>query len=308
MISRRNIRVKVMQTVYAAETMDPVMPADKARKLLDTHFDQSRQLFTYLVLLITETARYAETDAKYRASKHLPSAEDLNVNTKIAGNTLLWQILEDQSFTQAAQESRIQQVLDREMVREIYGKLAASEYYKNYLSALSRDKKDEKEILGYIFTDLILADESVISHLEEHFIHWDDDADMMVQLVMNYLGKPSGSNFQDIISKDKRGFGHDLLQATLEKKEYCLELIRPKLKNWDADRIATLDMILMRMGVCELFYFETIPAKVTINEYIDLAKEYSTPQSGQFVNGILDNIHKEMEQEGTLKKVDFKKQ
>jgi N utilization substance protein B len=308
MISRRNIRVKVMQTVYAVETMDPVMPADKARKLLDTHFDQTRQLFTYLVLLITETARYAETDAKYRASKHLPTAEDLNVNTKIAGNTLLWQILEDQSFSQAAQESRIQQVLDREMVREIYGKLASSDYYKNYLSAQSRDKKDEKEILGYIFTDLILADESVIAHLEEHFIHWDDDADMMVQLVMNYLGKPSGSNFQDIISKDKRGFGQDLLQATLEKKEYCLDLIKPKLKNWDADRIATLDMILMRMGVCELFYFETIPAKVTINEYIDLAKEYSTPQSGQFVNGILDNIHKEMEQEGKLKKVDFKKQ
>jgi N utilization substance protein B len=308
MISRRNIRVKVMQTVYAAETMDPVMPTDKARKMLDNHFDQTRHLFTYLILLITETARYAETDAKHRASKHLPSAEDLNVNIKISGNTLLWQILEDQSFTQAAQESRIQQILDKEMIREIYGNLTASEYYQAYMSALSREKKDEKEILSYIFSDLILADDSVISHLEEHFVHWDDDADMMVQLVMNYLGKPSGSNFQDIISKDKRAFGHDLLQATLEKKEYCLELIRPKLKNWDADRIATLDMILMRMGVCELFYFETIPAKVTINEYIDLAKEYSTPQSGQFVNGILDNIHKEMEQEGTLKKVDFKKQ
>ncbi|MDE3252925.1 MAG: transcription antitermination factor NusB, partial [Bacteroidota bacterium] len=89
-------------------------------------------------------------------------------------------------------------------------------------------------------------------------------------------------------------------------KEYCAELIKPKLKNWDSDRIALLDMVLMRMGVCELLYFETIPTKVTINEYIDLAKDYSTPQSGQFVNGILDNIHKEMTESGKIQKVNFK--
>jgi N utilization substance protein B len=87
-----------------------------------------------------------------------------------------------------------------------------------------------------------------------------------------------------------------------------MEMIKPKLKNWDADRIAVLDLIMIRMGVCELLYFETIPAKVTINEYIDIAKSYSTPQSGQFVNGILDSIHKDLLQEGRLKKVDFKKQ
>jgi N utilization substance protein B len=92
----------------------------------------------------------------------------------------------------------------------------------------------------------------------------------------------------------------------LEKKEATMELIRPKLKNWDADRIATLDMILMEMGVCEFLYFETIPPKVTINEYIDLAKEYSTNQSGQFVNGILDNIHKDLLKDERMHKVNFK--
>jgi N utilization substance protein B len=307
MISRRNIRVKVMQTLYAVETSDPLIPADKARKMLETHFEQSRQLFTYLVFLIAETARYAETDARNRASKHLPTQEDLSVNTKIAGNTLLWQILEDASFRQASEESRIRQIFDPELVRSIYLKLAATDLYKSYISVQSREKKDEKEILSYIFTDLILPDETVIAHLEEHFTQWDDDADMMVQLVMNYLAKPATCSFQDIISAEKRAFGIGLLQTAMDKKEHCLDLIRPKLKNWDAERIAMLDMIIMRLGVCELLYFETIPAKVTINEYIDLAKEYSTPQSGQFVNGILDNIHKELEQEGSLKKVDFKK-
>jgi N utilization substance protein B len=146
-----------------------------------------------------------------------------------------------------------------------------------------------------------------MAHLEEHFTQWDDDGEMMLQLVLNYLGKPGMINFQDLVSAEKRQFAHTLLRTAMEKKEHCLELIRPKLKNWDAERIAALDMILMRMGVCELLWFETIPAKVTINEYIDLAKEYSTPQSGQFVNGILDSIHKELSQEGQLRKVDFKK-
>ena len=110
-----------------------------------------------------------------------------------------------------------------------------------------------------------------------------------------------------MVSPDKDLFAHDLLRTVLEKKEHLQALIVPKLKNWDPERIALLDMILMNMGVAEFLYFETIPPKVTINEYIDLAKEYSTAQSGQFVNGILDNIHKDLVLEGKMKKVDFKK-
>jgi N utilization substance protein B len=307
MISRRNIRVKVMQTIYAAETSDPVMPADKAHKLLDSQFEQSRILFAYLVYLVTEVARYSETDARQRASKHLPSQADLTVNTKIAGNTLLWQILEDSSFRSASTETAVLQILDADIVRQIYLRLAESDVYKTYIALPSREKKDEKDILTFIFTDLILPDDTVIAHLEEHFTQWDDDGEMMMQLVLNYLGKPGSINFQDLVSAEKRQFAHTLLRTADEKKAQCMELIKPKLKNWDAERIATLDMILMRMGVCELLWFETIPTKVTINEYIDLAKDYSTPQSGQFVNGILDNIHKELSQEGQLRKVDFKK-
>ncbi len=123
---------------------------------------------------------------------------------------------------------------------------------------------------------------------------------------MAYLGKQQSFNFQEIISKEKYDFAKTLLLSVLEKKEVTMELIKPKLKNWDAERIATLDMILMEMGVCEFLYFETIPPKVTINEYIDIAKDYSTPQSGQFVNGILDNIHKELVVENKMHKVNFK--
>jgi len=130
---------------------------------------------------------------------------------------------------------------------------------------------------------------------------------MVHQLVQQYLHKPGSFDFSKLMSDDKANFAKDLLNTVIDKKEQTLALITPKLKNWDPERIATLDMILMQMGVCEFLYFETIPPKVTINEYIDLAKEYSTPQSGQFVNGILDNIHKDLQREDRLHKVSFKK-
>ncbi|HNA18155.1 MAG TPA: transcription antitermination factor NusB, partial [Ferruginibacter sp.] len=169
-----------------------------------------------------------------------------------------------------------------------------------------RDKHSEKEILSFIFTNLMLPNEDFINHVEEQFINWDDDAEMMNQLVLNYLQKPASFNLSEILSADKWDFAKSLLQTVLEKQELCMEMIKPKLKNWDADRIAALDMILLQMGICEFLFFETIPTKVTINEYIDLAKEYSTVQSGQFVNGLLDNIHKELQAANKIQKKSFK--
>jgi N utilization substance protein B len=130
---------------------------------------------------------------------------------------------------------------------------------------------------------------------------------MIVQLLSGYLQKPGSYNFNKLMSDDKEQFAKNLLETVLEKSGQLQNLIIPKLKNWDSERIALLDMILMKMGVAEFLFFETIPPKVTINEYIDLAKDYSTTQSGQFVNGILDNIHKELVQEGKMKKVEYKK-
>ena len=307
MISRRNIRVKVMQTLYSleaqeGETMKPGEPV----RILQKHFDQSRQLLSYLLYCIIEIARYAETDARLRASKHLPSEEDLNVNIKLAGNEYLWKMLEDPSLKKAQETDKPQLQDNRELIRRLYHELAATEEYRQYIKEKNRDKKPEREMLEFIFSGLMLSNEDFLTHVEELFSNWDDDGEMISQIVMSYIGKPGSLNFQEIISKEKSQFARLLLETVLEKKEVVMDLIRPRLKNWDPERIATLDMILMQMGVVEFLYFETIPPKVTINEYIDLAKEYSTPQSGQFVNGILDNIHKELVREDKMHKVDFR--
>jgi transcription antitermination protein NusB len=311
MISRRNIRVKVMQTLYAVESQypetggeHPTKPGEPA-KLLQKHFDQTRQLFVFLVHFITEVARYAEIDARNRASKHLPTKEDLNVNIKIAGNELLWKILELPSYKQAVKEDKPETLDYNELLRKIYLEFVDSDKYKQYIAIQGREKKEEKEILEYIFNNLLLPNETFTSYLEEYFTNWDDDADMLIVLLQNFLNKPASYNFQEFISKEKLQFAKSLLQTTLERKELALEYIKPKLKNWDPERIAALDMILMRMGMCEFLFFETIPPKVTINEYIDLAKEYSTQQSGQFVNGILDNIHKDLVRDNKMNKVAF---
>jgi transcription antitermination protein NusB len=305
MITRRNIRVKIMQTLYSLEAQENQKTAD-ALRILQKHFDQSRQLLIYLIYFLTELARYAETDSLRRSSKHLPTEHDKNVNTKLAGNQLLWKMLEQESYQKMAKKDKPELNDHADMVRKLYMELKETGDYKSYISENTRDKKPEKEILEYIFNDFMLANESFESHLEEIFPNWGDDAEMMQKLVTGYLNKTGAFNFEEIVSPDKASFARELLTAAIEKKEVTMELIRPKLKNWDAERIATLDMIFMQMGVCEFLFFETIPPKVTINEYIDLAKEYSTPLSGQFVNGILDNIHKDLVGANRMHKVNFK--
>ena len=306
MISRRNIRVKVMQTLYSIERMSGEVKPGEAIGILTKKIEQSRQIFTYLVYFITEVARYSETDARQKASKHLPTNADLNINTKIAGNQLLWKILENTSFAATVASLKPQHIIDVDLLKKTYQHLVSSPQYAEYTTEQSRNPKAERDMLEFIFTNLMLPNEDFINHMEEHFIHWDDDAEMMDQLVLNFLNKPGPVNFNEILSKDKWEFARNLLQTVLDKKELCLELIKPKLNNWDADRIASLDLIILEMGVCEFLFFETIPTKVTINEYIDLAKGYSTTQSGQFVNGLLDNIHKELSAENKITKKSFK--
>lgn len=302
-----------MQTLYTIAALDKEVKPGEPQKTLQTHFDQTRSLLIYLTWFLTEIARYAETESHKRASKHLPSAEDLNVNVKLAGNELLWKILEDpalkEQFSKEKPERTYRQSVenDTDLLRKVYHDLVETPEYKTYITVKTREKLDEKKILEFILNDLMLANETFITHIEELFSNWNDDGEMIVQLLSGYIQKPGTYNFIQLLSPDKKEFATGLLQAVLDKTEYLQSLIVPKLKNWDPERIAHLDMILMKMGVCEFLYFETIPPKVTINEYIDLAKDYSTQQSGQFVNGILDNIHKDLVQQGKMQKIDYKK-
>ena len=295
-----------MQTIYTVTTLETEVKPGEPQKILQQHFDQTRTLFVYLTWFLTEVIRYAETDAHQKASKHLPTEKDLNVNTKIAGNEILWKMLDDPALKEQFSIVKPELRTDKDLLRKIYLQLAETPEYKTYVAQPGRDKIEEKKIIEFILNDLLLANEAFVSHIEEIYSNWDDDGEMVVQLLVGYIQKPGSITFKQLMSADKEEFAKVLLKTVIEKSKHLQSLITPKLKNWDPERIALLDMVLMKMGVAEFLYFETIPPKVTINEYIDLAKEYSTQQSGQFVNGILDNIHKELLSQNKIHKKNFR--
>lgn len=295
-----------MQVIYMAETSHTEQTPAELEAYLQKSLEKTRELFVYLLYFITEVGQYAEVDSLHRRAKNLPSREDLEVNTKITANLTLRGILDNPSFRNSVKKLGTNNLIDPDMVKKMYNVLRETPAYQQYIVEALHDKSRDREIVRILFSQVLLPNEIFCQHLEELFNNWDDDAEMMEQLVLNYIQKPGVYNTDELLSPEKWLFAKDLLRTVGEKKEYCSTLIHPKLKNWDADRIAVIDMILMRMGLCELMFFETIPTKVTLNEYIDLAKTYSTLQSGQFVNGILDNIHKELVLEGKIHKKDFK--
>ncbi|MCX6208567.1 MAG: transcription antitermination factor NusB [Bacteroidetes bacterium] len=307
MITRRNIRIKVMQLLYSIDTTSDTTAFRNPVQTLDRNFDKTRELFVFLLTNVLAVAKYAERDARHRAAKNVPSEQDLNVNTKIAGNIMLWQILENVSYKIAVEQYKTNLVVDDDITRKLYLQLTETDEYKQYIAIEARGKKEDVAILSLIFNNIMLQSDVFVSYCEDKFANWDDDIEMLLSLLNAYLSRPQSLEMINMLDADKWSFAKLLLNTCLEKKDHLLEYISPKLKNWDVDRIASLDLIILQMGLSELLYFETIPTKVTINEYIDLAKEYSTPQSGQFVNGLLDNLYKELTAAGKIDKVDYRK-
>lgn len=294
-----------MQTLYTLTTMEPggqELDKKTGSNLLNEKLARSLDLFTISILYTFRVAQYAEADAHYRASKYLTTAEDLAVSTKIAGNQFMWQTLSNNTFGEKVKEPKIEHFVDKEWIKKLYQQLIETPEYKTYIAAEQREAKTEKAIIQFIWEKIIFANEDLQEHFTDELPGWEDDKDMTGMLMDNFFKSSQRVNFLDLISNEKREYAHLLLHTVMDKEEYCMSLVQPKLNNWDAERVALIDLLLLRMGVCEMLYFPTIPTKVTINEYIEIAKMYSTPQSGQFVNGVLDNILKDLEREKKINK------
>ena len=294
-----------MQTLYSLGAMDVDMTgsdAVKGRKILNEKLNQSLDLFTVAVLYVTSVAQYAEQDARQRAAKYLPTLEDKDVNTRIAGNTFLWQILEEPTFKEKIQADKLDRYISPEWIKKLYQELAKTPEYEAYIALPARDAKSEKAIMQFIWEGLIQKNESLQEYFLDEVPGWEDDKEMATMLMQNFFRNPAKTNFLNLLTAEKREYAYDLLRIVLEKEDYTMELITPHLTNWEADRVALIDMLLLRMGICELLYFPTIPPVVTINEYIEVAKQYSTPQSGHFVNAIMDHLLKELTQQDKIHK------
>lgn len=308
MISRRNIREKVMQSLYAIASMIDEkdllssVPSNTANKILLNKLNDASRNFAASILYIIRIADYAEIDAGNKASKYLPTDEDLNVSTKIVGNQYLWQIKENETFQAKVQEDNLQQLINEEWVRKIYNKLKNSGKYQKYVNTSERDDEEEKKILVYIWKNLVSKDENFQDILSDEWTGYAEDKILNRTVIDFYFKNPEGFNFLTFLSEEKHKYAVDLLHTVIDKEGYLMEIIAPKLKNWDPERIAIIDMLLLKMGVSEFLYFPTIPTKVTINEYIEIAKDYSTEESGRFINAVLDNILRDLNKQKMIQK------
>lgn len=306
MIPRRNIRIKVMQTLYTLATGPEAEGVQIARgeRMLEEKLDRSLDLLTLLMLYMVRVTEYAVQDARKRAAKFLPSQEDRRVSTRIAENTLMLRLTENESFQKASASPRIQGQISDEWVKKIYQRLIASKAYKTYLESEKDGESEDadRQIIAYLWDKEIKGNADFMEQLAEDHPSWEDDADMCSVLIEKWIQGQLKIHFSRMLSRQKKTYALDLVRTVLEKEAYCRSLIEPKLINWDAERVALIDQLLLRMGLCELLYFPSIPTKVTMNEYIEIAKQYSTQQSGQFINGVLDKLLKELEKENRIQK------
>jgi N utilization substance protein B len=309
MLNRRHIRVKVMQTMYAfkgSESDD----FSKDQKFLLFSIDNMYNLYLLLMSLLIEVQKRAEKDLQKKQKKHLATKEDKDPNKKFVNNQLLKLLKDNKALQSQFEANRINNwELDGEYVDIIFKAILASDLYKEYMKTRVSDFKEDKDFLVDVFKDIIAPNDKLYEYMEDKNLTWLDDLPTVNTTILKLLRKAKESTSESYFTpklykdEDDRQFAVDLFKKTLLNQTNINEEISKKTKNWDSDRIATVDFVLLQMAICEIKSFPSIPVKVTINEYLEIAKEYSTPKSSIFINGILDKLVKEYEAVGELKKV-----
>jgi len=298
-----------MQTLYAfggGEGDD----FKKDKTFLLHSLENMYDLHLLLLSLLIEVQKRAEDYQDKAQRKILATQEEKDPNRKFIDNHVLQILKEDRALQNDIENRKIDDwYLDFEYVDIIFKNILESEMYKRYMSNRVSDFKEDKEFIVNVFTEIIAPNEKLYSYIEDKKLTWLDDLPVVntgiLKLLRNVKKENKSTYFTPKLFKDDddRQFATDLFQKTLLSKTKFNQEIAGKTQNWDAERIANLDAILLQMALCEFQKFPSIPVKVTINEYIDIAKEYSTPKSSFFINGILDKIVKEYTEKGELNKV-----
>lgn len=297
--SRRQIRIKIFQNLYGNGAVEHYEAGDQRRNFLKGMND-SETAFAALTLFIVKVFDYTLIYANKKASKYIQTEAD-KVDTELATIPFLVDLKNNASFTEAIKTSKLLHIYPDELVKNTFLKLIKTEEYQ----AFHANKNDAQALENLILRTAeytIDTDELASEFFDEKYINWEDDIEVIQRWLALLIKQPQKIVFRNTLTQEKKDFAQELMDAYYTKQDYLNKLIAPKLKNWDADRVAVIDLILIRMGLSELLFFPEIPVKVTINEYIDIAKMYSTDQSGQFVNGVLDNLKRDLEKEGSMRK------
>ncbi|MBB5436873.1 N utilization substance protein B [Pedobacter sp. AK017] len=281
-----------------------------SKKALMQSIDNVYEMYIWMLSLLVEVTEYTGIDATERANKHLPTAEDLNPNLKLLNNKFAVTLKKNPDFSAAVHKYKINWMADPEFVKAIFNTLKVTPEYATYLADENNDLEESKTIIKFIFRKVILKSHNIIQAFEDRFINWSVDKEVMqgmvAKTIKNFTSEDPFKNKLTPISQDwaeDSKFVEDLFVHTLKSDKEYQGLIAERTKNWESERIALMDTILMKMAICELMNFPSIPVKVTINEYLDLSKDYSTPKSNSFINGILDKILGDLKRTNSIHKI-----
>ncbi len=308
MLTRRHIRVKVMQSIYALSQSQSDQ-VDKELKFINMSIANMHDLHVLTLDLFVKLSAYAKNQIELSQKKYLATSADKNPNKKFIQNAIIQHLVENKALQEAVHDRNINDwELNDEYIRVIYEAMQESDLYKNYMLDEETGYDKDKAFAAKLFSEVIAPNEKLYEFFEDQKLTWIDDLPVVNTLILKSIKQAKQGKERIFLSElykddEDKAFVRDLFRKTVLNDEMLATEIQGKTPNWDKDRIANLDLILLKMAICEFLKFPSIPAKVTINEYIELAKEYSTSKSSMFVNGILDKLIKEYKKENKLNKI-----
>ncbi|MAP53506.1 transcription antitermination factor NusB [Altibacter sp.] len=309
MLTRRHIRVKVLQSVYAFN-QTAYQDIEKQEKFLLYSLDQMEDLYLIMLQILVEMRDQAQEYLVKSQNKHLPTAKEKNPSKNFVNNKLLQLIAEQSSLSEAIKKKKLNYWKeDDEYARILLKTLRQQEWYDTYLAKSEPSFAEDKDFIIKVYKEIVAPNEKLYDYLEDKRLTWLDDFPIVNTALVKVLSKVSGKNVKTVLlpelykNDEDRDFAVTLFRKTILNEEKLSKEIDGKTPNWDTERIAELDMIILKMGITEFLNFPSIPVRATINEYLEIAKEYSTPKSSLFINGILDKIVKEFTEARKLNKI-----
>lgn len=309
MLTRRHIRIKVLQSVYAFNQKEET-DLGTQEKFLKYSIEQMGDLYLLMLQLLIAIKDQAEDFMQRSQQKYLATESERNPSRVFVDNKLLDVIATNSNFIETIEKKKLNYwELDSEYVSILFNELREQDWYQEYLLQENTTYKDDQKFIIRLFKDLIAPNEKLYDYLEDKRLTWVDDYPVVNTALVKMLGKLSAKNASELLvpelykNEEDREYAIQLFRKVVLNEESLNEEIKGRTPNWDQERIADVDMIILKMGIAEFLYFPSIPVRATINEYLEISKEYSTSKSSIFINGILDKIVKEFSTNGRLNKV-----
>jgi N utilization substance protein B len=307
MINRVLIRLKIIQIIYAYY-QNGSKNLDSAEKELFFSLSKAYDLYNYLLMLIIALTNYAQKRINSAKIKRSPTEEDLSPNTKFVKNKFAAQLTANMQLDEFIIKQKKTWDNNQDFMKELYEKIIASDIYKEYMAASDASYESDRELWRKLYKTFIFNNESLDLLLEEQSLYWNDDKEIVDTFVLKTIRRfdeKQGANqplLPEFKDEEDKEFTRRLFRRTIINEEYYRHLISENVKNWNIERVAFMDVIIMQCALAEILSFPNIPVSVTLNEYVEIAKLYSTPKSGSFINGTLDGIVNHLKSDGKLTK------